>query len=83
METLAAARPQKVAEPDHEILDLFAERWSPRAFADRPVEPEKIRRMLEAARLCSSRVQCTLWRRRLTKPLHVSDFPITFAFSSA
>ncbi|MFB6232127.1 MAG: nitroreductase family protein [Salinibacter sp.] len=50
METLPALRPQKIADLDHDILDLFAERWSPRAFADRPVEPQKIRRMLEAAR---------------------------------
>ena len=62
METPPATRPQKAADPDHEILDLFAERWSPRAFADRPVEPEKIRRMLEAARWTMSSYNEQPWR---------------------
>ncbi|MFB6232124.1 MAG: nitroreductase family protein [Salinibacter sp.] len=62
METLPALRPQKIADPDHDILDLFAERWSPRAFADRPVRPEKIRRMLEAARWTMSSYNEQPWR---------------------
>lgn len=44
----------KAAEPDHPILDVFKERWSPRAFADRPVEPEKLRQVLEAVRWTAS-----------------------------
>jgi len=32
------------------IHPLLAARWSPRAFEDRPVEPEKLRACLEAAR---------------------------------
>ena len=62
METLSPAQNPKVAEPAHEILDVFAERWSPRAFADRPVEPEKIRRMLEAARWTMSSYNEQPWR---------------------
>jgi nitroreductase len=62
METLAPPRPQKVADPDHDILNLFAERWSPRAFADQRVEPEKIRRMLEAARWAMSSYNEQPWR---------------------
>jgi nitroreductase len=62
METLPLTRPQKIADPDHEILDVFAQRWSPRAFADRPVEPEKIRRMLEAARWTMSSYNEQPWR---------------------
>lgn len=62
MEILSPVRKQKAASPDHEILDLFAERWSPRAFADRPVEPEKIRRMLEAARWTMSSYNEQPWR---------------------
>jgi len=62
METLPATRPQKIADPDHEVLDVFAQRWSPRAFADRPVEPEKIRRMLEAARWTMSSYNEQPWR---------------------
>lgn len=44
----------KIARPDHAIHDLLSIRWSPRAFADRPVEPEKLRSMLEAARWSAS-----------------------------
>ena len=36
------------------IHDLIAERWSPRAFADRPVEAGKLRQILEAARWAAS-----------------------------
>lgn len=36
------------------IHSLIAERWSPRAFADRDVEPEKVRTCLEAARWAPS-----------------------------
>ncbi len=53
---------RKTATPDHDILDLFAKRWSPRAFADRPVEPEKVRRMLEAARWTMSSYNEQPWR---------------------
>lgn len=52
----------KIADVDHEILDLFRTRWSPRAFADRPVEPEKIQRMLEAARWTMSSYNEQPWR---------------------
>jgi len=36
------------------IHSLIADRWSPRAFADRDVEPEKLRTCLEAARWAPS-----------------------------
>lgn len=52
----------KIAQPDHDILDLFRKRWSPRAFASRPVEPEKIQRMLEAARWTMSSYNEQTWR---------------------
>lgn len=53
---------RKVAHPDYDVLDVFAQRWSPRAFADRPVEPEKIRRMLEAMRWTMSSYNEQPWR---------------------
>lgn len=37
-----------------QVLPLFADRWSPRSFADRPPEPDKLRSMFEAARLAPS-----------------------------
>lgn len=53
---------EKIATPDHEVLDVFAERWSPRAFADRPVEPETLRRIFEAARWTMSSYNEQPWR---------------------
>jgi nitroreductase len=38
----------------HPIHDLLRKRWSPRAFADRPVEREKLLSVLEAARWAPS-----------------------------
>ena len=62
METLSPARNRKTAAPDHDILDVFTRRWSPRAFADRRVAPDKIRRMLEAARWTMSSYNEQPWR---------------------
>jgi nitroreductase len=62
MSTPPVVQDQKTATPAHDILDVFAERWSPRAFADRPVEPDKVRRMLEAARWTMSSYNEQPWR---------------------
>jgi nitroreductase len=42
------------AKTDHPIQDLIAERWSPYAFADRPVPLNLLRSLFEAARWASS-----------------------------
>lgn len=52
----------KHARPDHDVLDVIRHRWSPRAFADRPVEPGKLRRVLEAARWAPSSYNEQPWR---------------------
>lgn len=44
----------KQAALDHPIHPLLEQRWSPRAFDGRPVEPEKLRSLLEAARWSAS-----------------------------
>jgi nitroreductase len=44
----------KTARNDYPIHNLLKRRWSPRAFADRPVEPDKLRSLLEAARWAPS-----------------------------
>jgi nitroreductase len=41
---------KKPATTDHPIHELLRERWSPRAFTDRPVPPEVLRSLFEAAR---------------------------------
>ncbi len=45
---------QKHAHPDHPIHELLAQRWSPYAFADRPVSEDDLRSLFEAARWAAS-----------------------------
>ncbi len=45
---------EKLADADYPIHDLLRGRWSPRAFSDRPVEPENLCHLLEAARWAAS-----------------------------
>ncbi len=45
---------EKVAPAEHPIHDLLRRRWSPRVFAPRPVERQKLRQLLEAARWAAS-----------------------------
>ena len=44
----------KSADPQYPIEDLLRQRWSPLAFSDRLVEPEKLCSVLEAARWAAS-----------------------------
>jgi nitroreductase len=43
------------------IHDLLRQRWSPRSFADRDVEPEKLRSLFEAARWAASSFNAQPW----------------------
>src|SRR5713226_10719095 len=45
---------EKPAETEYPIADILRRRWSPRAFSDRFVEPEKLRSLFEAARWAAS-----------------------------
>ena len=54
LDTTTTTAAIKIAATDHPIHPLLQARWSPRAFADRPVEPEKILALLEAARWAPS-----------------------------
>ena len=45
---------QKQATPDYPIHELIARRWSPYAFADRPVSDADLRSVFEAARWAAS-----------------------------
>jgi len=51
----------KVAETVYPVHDLVKTRWSPRAFADRPVESEKLQSILEAARWAASSSNLQPW----------------------
>lgn len=57
----------KTARPDHSILDLIARRFSPRAFAERPVERHKLLSVLEAARWAPSSNNQQPWRFIVTE----------------
>lgn len=54
--------PIKTASPDHEILDLIKERWSPRAFSSRRPDVETLNRLFEAARWAASSDNEQPWR---------------------
>jgi nitroreductase len=45
---------EKLAQTDYPILELLKRRWSPRAFSDQMVEPEKLLSLFEAARWAPS-----------------------------
>jgi nitroreductase len=45
---------QKPAATDFPVHELIRNRWSPRAFSDKPVSPEMLRSLFEAARWAAS-----------------------------
>ena len=45
---------EKPAATEYPIEEILRRRWSPRAFSARPVEPEKLQRLFEAARWAPS-----------------------------
>ncbi len=53
---------EKPADTQYPIHDLLRQRWSPRAFDDRPIEPEKLRSLFEAARWAPSSNNGQPWR---------------------
>ena len=61
-------------EADHPIIDLLGRRWSPRAFADRPVEPEKLRSVFEAARWAPSSFNAQPWSFIVATKQDAADF---------
>jgi len=52
---------EKPADTQHPIHDLLARRWSPRAFADRPVAPDLLQSLWEAARWAPSSANEQPW----------------------
>ncbi len=52
----------KRARTDAPILDILADRWSPRAWRDVPVEDAKLRSVFEAARWAPSSMNEQPWR---------------------
>lgn len=52
----------KKAKPDHPILDVIANRWSPYGFDQKPVPAEDMRSVFEAARWAASSFNEQPWR---------------------
>jgi nitroreductase len=52
---------EKPADVQHPIHDLLSRRWSPRAFADRPVAPDILKSLWEAARWAPSSANEQPW----------------------
>ena len=57
---------EKPATTDYKIEETIGRRWSPRAFSDRAVEPEKLLRLFEAARWAPSSFNEQPWSFILT-----------------
>lgn len=58
----------KIARPDYPIHELLTNRWSPRAFSAREVEPAKVRSLFEAARWSPSANNRQPWQFIVTTP---------------
>lgn len=52
----------KTATTDHPIVAHIAERWSPRAFEDRPIADDDLMCLFEAARWAASAFNAQPWR---------------------
>src|SRR5690349_14777050 len=57
---------EKPAPIDHPIEELIRRRWSPRAFSDRAVEPDKLSSLFEAARWSPSSFNEQPWSYLVT-----------------
>jgi nitroreductase len=53
---------KKPADTQYPVHDLLRQRWSPRAFGDRPIELDKLRSLFEAARWAPSSNNEQPWR---------------------
>ncbi len=65
---------EKPADTGVPIHDLLARRWSPRAFVDKPVEPDKLRAVLEAARWAASANNGQPWSFLVAQKADVAAF---------
>jgi nitroreductase len=64
----------KQSKPDHPINQLLAARWSPYAFADRPVSDDELRSLFEAARWAASSYNEQPWRYIVATKANAEEF---------
>ncbi|MCB0171233.1 MAG: nitroreductase family protein [Anaerolineae bacterium] len=65
---------KRTAQTHHPIHTLLKDRWSPRAFSDKPVEPEKLLAVLEAARWAASAMNEQPWRFIIATKKNPAEF---------
>jgi nitroreductase len=65
---------ERSAPADHPILDLFARRWSTRAFTGQSVAPETLRTLFEAARWAPSSGNGQPWSFLVARKEDAGDF---------
>ena len=58
---------EKPAPTDHPVCAPVRDRWSPRAFADRPIDEPVLRSLIEAARWAPSANNSQPWRFIVTR----------------
>jgi nitroreductase len=58
----STVKPDKYAKTSYPILDVIANRWSPRAFEDREIEEDTVMKLFEAARWAPSSMNEQPWR---------------------
>src|SRR5687768_4683110 len=66
--------PAKAANPDHAIHPFVANRWSPYAFADKPVAKSDLQSLFEAARWAASSYNEQPWRYLLATKDDPAEF---------
>ena len=64
----------KQATPAHPIHELIARRWSPYAFADRPVSDNDLRSLFEAARWAASSYNEQPWSYIVATKANPTEF---------
>jgi nitroreductase len=64
----------KPAPTQHPTHDLIRDRWSPRAFSDKPVEPHLLASLFEAARWAPSSFNAQPWSYLVATKDHAEEF---------
>ena len=64
----------KQSHPDHPIHELIASRWSPYAFAERPVSDDDLRSLFEAARWAASSYNEQPWSYIVATKANPAEF---------
>ncbi|MBW4540612.1 MAG: nitroreductase family protein [Myxacorys chilensis ATA2-1-KO14] len=64
----------KTADTQYPIEEVLQHRWSPLAFSDQPVEPEKLSSVLEAARWAASSFNEQPWSFIVATKDHKAEF---------